>query len=194
MDVHGVAAALRDGAVAILPTDTVYGVGALPDGARTVFELKKRPLAKALPVLGADAGDLRRVAELDGVAMALAEKAWPGPLTLVVPRAAQFTADLGGTDARTVAVRVPDHPLALELLRLTGPLAVTSANISGEAPATTCAAAQALWPGTPCLDGGVCDGAPSTVVSVVEEPKVLREGELPGREVLEWIRTRRKGS
>jgi tRNA threonylcarbamoyl adenosine modification protein (Sua5/YciO/YrdC/YwlC family) len=194
VDVRGVAAALRHGAVAILPTDTVYGVGALPDEARRVFELKRRPLEKALPVLGADVDDLRRVGELDDVALALAERAWPGPLTLVVPRAAGFTADLGGTDAGTVAVRVPQHPLALEVLRLTGPLAVTSANISGEAPATTCAAARELWPGTPCLDGGVCDGRPSTVVTVVGEPKVLREGELPAREVLGWFRNPRTGS
>lgn len=194
MDVHEIAAALSEGAVAIIPTDTVYGVGALPEGARAVFELKKRPVAKALPVLGAGVDDLRRVADLDEIALALAAAAWPGPLTLVLPRAGGFTADLGGTDPGTVAVRVPNHPLALEVLRLTGPLAVTSANISGEAPATTCAAAEELWPGTPCLDGGACDGRPSTVVSVVGEPKVLREGELPASRVLAWIRSRRTGS
>ncbi|MFN2589117.1 MAG: L-threonylcarbamoyladenylate synthase [Actinomycetota bacterium] len=194
MDLADVAAAIRDGDVAILPTDTVYGVGALPVRARRVFELKRRPIEKALPVLGSDVARLLGVAELDDVALSLAQKAWPGPLTVVVPRASDFTADLGGTDPSTVAVRIPDHELTLELLRLTGPLAVTSANISGEPPAKTCAAARDLWPGTVCLDGGICDGRPSTVVSLVGEPRVLREGELPVEQVLEWLRDLRTGS
>lgn len=194
MDVREIAAAVAAGEVAILPTDTVYGVGALPENARTVFELKRRPIEKALPVLGTDVAQLARVAELGDVARGLASKAWPGPLTLVVPRAAGFTADLGGTAANTVAVRVPEHPLTMELLRITGPLAVTSANISGHPPATTCAAAQRLWPGVPCLDGGTCDGRPSTVVSLVGHPRVLREGDLAPEKVLAWIREGRTGS
>ncbi|HEV2755471.1 MAG TPA: L-threonylcarbamoyladenylate synthase [Actinomycetota bacterium] len=194
MDVSDVAAALRRGEPAILPTDTVYGVGALPEQARIVFELKRRPIEKALPVLGADVVQLAQIAELGDVALHLAERAWPGPLTLVVPRATGFTADLGGTDAGTVAVRVPKHPLTLEVLRRTGPLAVTSANLSGEPPASTCDAARTLWPGVPCLDGGACDGLPSTIVSLAGEPKVLREGALAAAEVLGWVRTARRGS
>jgi L-threonylcarbamoyladenylate synthase len=194
VDVGTVAAAIAAGEVAILPTDTVYGVGALPDRARAIFELKRRPLEKALPVLGAGIEQLHAVAELGEAALDLAARAWPGPLTLVVPRARAFTADLGGTDPATVAVRVPRHPLALELLRRTGPLAVTSANLSGEPPAGTCGEAQSLWPGTPCLDGGPCDGTPSTVVSLLGEPKVLRAGELSEEQILGWIRSRSTGS
>lgn len=168
--------ALRGGAIVVIPTDTVYGVGARPEAAGAIFELKHRPRDKALPVLGSDVVQLDGIAELGDTARALAERYWPGPLTLVVRRNPAFTADLGGTTDDTVAVRVPAHPVALELLRRTGPLAVTSANVSGEPPATTYEEACSLAPGLVCLDGGVCDGVPSTVLSLVGGPKVLREG------------------
>jgi L-threonylcarbamoyladenylate synthase len=193
------AAALGAGALAIVPTDTVYGLAARPEGAAAIFDVKRRPRAKALPVLGASIEQLRAVAVLEGGASALAARAWPGALTLVVRRAAGFTADLGGRDDGTVAVRVPDHPVALELLRSTGPLAVTSANVSGEPPATTAAAACALAPGAVCLDGGTCDGAPSTVVKLVGDGaggdvQVLRQGALPAEQVLAWFRSPSTGS
>jgi tRNA threonylcarbamoyl adenosine modification protein (Sua5/YciO/YrdC/YwlC family) len=188
------AAAIRDGAIAIIPTDTVYGIGALPESAGTIFEVKNRSREKALPVLVSDAGRLGGIAVLDDVARGLAAKAWPGPLTMVVRRAADFTADLGGNDDGTVAVRVPAHELAVELLRATGPLAVTSANVSGEPPATTYEAACALAAGAVCLDGGTCDGEPSTVVKLVGEPEILREGALEAGEILGWIRSLRTGS
>lgn len=182
-----VAAAMRDGAMAVIPTDTVYGVAALPAAAAGIFELKQRSRDKALPVLGSGVVQLGEVAELDLTARLLAEKHWPGPLTLVVPRAKGFTADLGGTDPETVAVRVPAHPVALELLRRTGPLAVTSANVSGEPPATTYEAACALAPEILCLDGGTCDGVPSTVLGLVGEPVVFRDGGLDGRALIDSI-------
>lgn len=176
--VEEAAAGIRGGAIAVIPTDTVYGVAALPEAAAGIFDLKRRPRDKALPVLGSGVVQLAGVAELDFAARDLAEDHWPGPLTLVVPRAPGFAADLGGTDPVTVAVRVPAHPVALELLRRTGPLAVTSANVSGEPPATTYEQACALAPDLICLDGGACDGVPSTVLSLVGEPRVLRQGAL----------------
>lgn len=185
--VEEAAAAIRGGAIAVIPTDTVYGVGALPEAAAGIFDLKQRPRDKALPVLGSGVVQLARVAELDLTARTLAEDHWPGPLTLVVPRAPGFAADLGGTHPATVAVRVPAHPVALELLRRTGPLAVTSANVSGEPPATTYEQACALAPDLTCLDGGTCDGVPSTVVSLVGEPGVLRQGAL---DLAEWLSRR----
>lgn len=194
MTVAEAAAAVRAGALAIVPTDTVYGLGALPQAAVAIFDAKRRPRDKALPVLAADAAQLRGVGALDERALVLADRAWPGPLTLVVVRAPGFTADLGGSGDGTVAVRVPAHGVALELLRATGPLAVSSANVSGEAPATTAAAACALAPDAVCLDGGTCDGAPSTVVKLVGEPEVLREGALSAEEVLRWIRSPSTGS
>lgn len=172
------ASAIRSGAVVVVPTDTVYGVGARPEAAAAIFDLKQRPRDKALPVLGSDVVQLGAIAELDDRARALAEKHWPGPLTLVVRRKPTFIAQLGGEDPTTVAVRVPAHPVTLELLRRTGPLAVTSANVSGEPPATTYEAACALAPDLVGLDGGVCDGVPSTILSLVGEPRVLRRGSL----------------
>jgi L-threonylcarbamoyladenylate synthase len=177
-------AAVRDGEIVVIPTDTVYGVGARPDAATSIFDLKNRPRDKALPVLGAGVAQLDEIADLDDRARALAEEHWPGPLTLVVRRNPGFTADLGGTAPETVAVRVPAHPVALELLETTGPLAVTSANVSGEPPATTYEDACALAPGLVCLDGGTCDGVPSTVLSLVGEPKVLRPG---GLDLTAWL-------
>lgn len=181
------AAAIRGGAIAIVPTDTVYGVGAVPEAAAAIFRLKNRPRDKALPVLGCGVEQLGALAELDERALALAERHWPGPLTLVVRRSPRFTADLGGVDPDTVAVRVPAHPVALELLERTGPLAVTSANVSGEPPARTFEEACALAPDLVCIDGGTCDGVPSTVLSLVGEPKVLRAGTVDLRE---WVSRR----
>lgn len=177
-------AAIERGAIVVIPTDTVYGLAALPEAAASIFDLKSRSRDKALPVLGSDAGQLRAVAELEGHAKDLAEEHWPGPLTLVVPRRPAFTADLGGTGDGTVAVRVPAHPIALALLARTGPLAVTSANVSGEPPATTYEEAAALAPELVCLDGGACDGVPSTVLGLVGEPRVLRQG---GLDLTDWI-------
>ena len=181
--------AIRSGAIVIIPTDTVYGIGARPEAAAAIFELKQRPRDKALPVLGFDVDQLGGIAELDDSAHALAEEHWPGPLTLVVRRSTSFTMDLGGNDPTTVAVRVPAHPVALGLLERTGPLAVTSANVSGEPPATTYEEACALagGSGVVCLDGGTCEGVPSTVLSLVGEPKVLRQG---GLDVTEWLSRR----
>lgn len=184
------AAAIRNGAMAIIPTDTVYGIAAHPEAVAAIFRMKNRPRDKALPVLGVDVDQLGKVAELDDAARALAEEYWPGPLTIVVKRDQTFTADLGGTDTTTVAVRVPAHPVARELLRATGPLAVTSANVSGEPPATTYEEACALAPDLLCLDGGTCDGLPSTIVSLAGEPRVLRRGALDGDALLASVRSR----
>lgn len=178
-------AAIEQGAMVIVPTDTVYGIAARPEAATAIFDVKRRPRDKALPVLGSDADQLGGIAELDDAARALAEEHWPGPLTLVVRRKGTFTADLGGTNPDTVAIRVPAHPVAIELLQRTGPLAVTSANVSGDPPATTYEEACALARELICLDGGTCDGVPSTVLGLVGEPVVLRKGSL---DLTDWLR------
>lgn len=180
-DIDAALAVLNSGGVIVLPTDTVYGVGvsvSAPGAIEKLFELKGRPTSKPIPVLGADIAGLSAVVEFDGSAEGIAERFWPGPLTLVLPRAAGFSVDLGGDGAEGVAVRVPAHDLALELLRAAGPLAVTSANPSGEPPASTIEEARAyLGAGVGAyLDGGVCDGAPSSVVSLLDGVAMLREG------------------
>ena len=172
----------------VLPTDTVYGVGALPDrpdAVASIFAAKGRPEKKALPVLGADLHALERVGVFDESAMLLAKRFWPGPLTMVLRRASGFTHDLGGIDADTIAVRVPAFPLTLDLLRASGPLAVTSANRSGEPPAATVDEARSALSRSirVFVDGGRVGGAPSTVVSLVGEPIVLREGALPATQI-----------
>jgi L-threonylcarbamoyladenylate synthase len=176
-------AALESGSIVVIPTDTVYGIGALPHlpGAiEAIFRAKGRPEDKPLPVLGASTADLAAIVEFDDRAQGLARRFWPGPLTLVLPRAPGFEADLGGTGATAVGVRVPAFDLALELLVRTGPLAVTSANKSGDAPATTAEAARrALGDAVEVvIDGGLRGGVPSTVLSLVDEPEIIRAGPL----------------
>ncbi|MDQ4059017.1 MAG: L-threonylcarbamoyladenylate synthase [Actinomycetota bacterium] len=180
-DLEAAGAALRIGRLVVLPTDTVYGVGALPrsrGGVAGIFAAKGRSQRKAIPVLAASSEDLADVVVLDDRARALARSFWPGPLTLVVRRNPAWPYDLGGSDASTIAVRVPQNSLALALLERTGPLAVTSANRSDEPAATTVALARSALGDAVAvyLDGGVCDEAPSSVVSLVGEVRMLREG------------------
>ena len=187
-ELEAAGAALRTGRLVVLPTDTVYGLGALPrsrGGIAALFEAKGRSDDKAIPVLGASLDDLAEVVQFDERARAAAEAFWPGPLTLVLARRAGWPYYLGGSDPSTVAVRVPRHELARDLLERTGPLAVTSANRSGEEPAATAAAARAALGDAVAvyLDGGKSGGAPSSVVSLAGEVRMLREGAVSLAEV-----------
>ena len=173
------------------PTDTVYGVGAVVWDRRAVarlYEAKLRALDRAIPVLLADPTDLPAVAGSSSIiARRLARRFWPGPLTLVVPRAARIPDEVtaGGP---TVAVRVPDHELARALIRAAGaPLATTSANISGQ-PSPVVAPEVAAQLGARIamiLDGGPCPGGiPSTVVDVTGDvPIILRVGPISQRQI-----------
>jgi L-threonylcarbamoyladenylate synthase len=173
---------LQNGGLVAFPTDTVYGLGALALDAAAVeriYAAKGRSLEKAIPILLGDPDDLGKVAvEVGEMALKLAARFWPGPLTLVVPRHPSIPEAV--SPLPTVAVRVPDHPLARALLRLAGPLAVTSANLSGQAgPSTAQEVLVQLGGRIPLiLDGGRTPGGlPSTVVNCVgSEPQVLREG------------------
>jgi L-threonylcarbamoyladenylate synthase len=133
--------AARRGELIVFPTDTVYGIGTCPDDPAAtgrLFDAKRRPRDLTLPILVADLPAARLVGVLDDRAERLAAAAWPGGLTLVVPRApAAEPWDLGG-DRVTVGLRMPAHPVALDVLSRAGPLAVTSANRSGAPPARTC--------------------------------------------------------
>lgn len=182
-----ITAVLRAGGVALIPTDTVYGIAALatlPAAVRTIFDLKRRPASKALPVLGATVAQLEEVGAFHDAARRLAARRWPGPLTMVLPRAPGFQHYLGG-DGATVGVRVPASEDARRLLERTGPLAVTSANLSGHAPAVTAREAGAVFPHVPILDGGACGGEPSTTIAFEDgRLVVLREGALSLNELL----------
>jgi L-threonylcarbamoyladenylate synthase len=175
---------LRAGGLVAFPTDTVYGVGALAFDAQAVesiYMAKDRPAEKAIPILIADPEDLAKVTSVvPPMAAKLAEAFWPGPLTLVVPRHPDLPEAVSATE--TVAVRIPDHETARALLRLAGPLAVTSANISGGAsPSTAAEVMEQLGGRIPLiLDGGKTPGGlASTVVDCLgSEPVILRQGPL----------------
>lgn len=178
-----VADALDEGAVVALPTDTVYGLAARldrPDATAAVFCAKGRPPGLALPVLVGSWRQARRVAaRWPRAASMLAARFWPGALTVVVAADPALGARLGG-DGRSVGIRQPDHRFVQQLCRKAGPLAVTSANRHGEPPCTTAGAVVAAFDGgdvTLVVDGGRCDGEPSTVVDcTVAPPACLREG------------------
>lgn len=125
--------AVRCGGVVALPTDTVWGVAALPKYGSTLYELKQRSLDKSLILLGANADDLWPYVTMDlETWQATTEKHWPGQLTLVLPSTPRVPVAMHPKTPDTIGVRVPDHPVAQQLLALTGPLATTSANISGQ--------------------------------------------------------------
>ena len=183
------AEALADGAIVAVPTDTVYGLAvdpSQPEAVRRLFELKGRPADVPLPVLVAGAEQVALVAgRLESAAQHLADRFWPGPLTLVVPRRRGFTVDLGGPPAarQTVGVRRPRHAVVVSLCELLGPLAVTSANLHGAPPATTADEVVRVFAVSEqprlVLDGGTCDGVPSTVVECRgPASRCLREGAL----------------
>ena len=178
-------AALEAGEPVVIPTDTVYGVAALPSvrGATArLYALKDRRPDVPLAVLVAGPADLHDVAAVvDDRTAALVERHWPGPLTVVVRRHPDRAGwDLGG-DPTTIGVRSPDHPLVRAVAARTGPIATTSANRHGRpTPATAAEAAAALTgPVAVVADGGVLDGQASTVVDLTVEPwRVLRQGAL----------------
>jgi L-threonylcarbamoyladenylate synthase len=177
--------ALEGGELVVIPTDTVYGLAArvdAPEAVAALFAAKGRPSVKPLPVLGDGIEALRRVVTFDARAEALTGHFWPGALTIVLPRAPGFEADLGSGGEHTVAVRVPANEIALELLRRLGPLAVSSANRSDQEAAVTVEQAKnALGEAVSVfLNGGRLSGRPSTIVSLIGgELGLIREGEVP---------------
>ena len=164
------------------PTDTVYGLGTLAFDGSTALKLyvaKERPPEKAIPILIADIADLDRVAlNVPPIAYRLMEEFWPGALTIVVPKQPTIPIEVTTTD--TIAVRMPDLDLARYLMRLTGPLAVTSANRSaGPNPRTTQEVLDQLDGRIDAIiDGGTTPGGvPSTVLDCTRPmPVILREG------------------
>jgi L-threonylcarbamoyladenylate synthase len=132
--------AIAHGLLIVIPTETVYGIACRPDlvpATERLFEAKRRPRDLSLPVLAPSVDAAWEVAEPNEGAAALARAFWPGPLTLVLPRANRSKSWSLGASADTIAVRVPDHPLCLDLMKRTGPIAATSANLSGQAPLAT---------------------------------------------------------
>jgi L-threonylcarbamoyladenylate synthase len=180
------ATVLRRGELAVLPTDTVYGVAAdafNPAAVDALLAAKGRGRDMPVPVLVANTEMLvALVGDLSPQAQRLTDAFWPGALTVVVRHTPHLSWDLG--EARgTVAVRMPDDALTLELIARTGPLAVSSANRSGHPPATTMLEARLQLGASVAvyLDGGARPTAvPSSIVDLTgDEPRLLREGALP---------------
>lgn len=184
-------AAIEAGECLVLPTDTVYGIGADALSAAAVQRLldaKQRGRDLPPPVLIAEPAMLRSLAaEVSEATAALAAAFWPGALTLVVAAPANLRMDLGDR-GDTIAVRIPDHDFTRGLLRATGPLAVSSANTHGNPAANTAAEALEQLGDTVAvyLDAGAGSSpVPSTIVDVTcDPPRVLREGRITRDELL----------
>ena len=173
-------AALRRGAIVVIPTDTVYGLAARADDADAMarlFALKGRDGGKSIAVLVGDLGQARTLTThgLDRFA-----PFWPGPLTVVVPRAPGAVLHIGSDDA-TVGIRCPDDPFVRRLALEVGPIAASSANESGAPTPATAGEVAALFPTvTLVVDGGPHRGLASTVIdATVDPPVLLRAGSLP---------------
>ena len=177
---------VRRGELVVLPTDTVYGLGTDafdPEAVGGLLAAKGRGRDMPVPVLVGSPRTLDGIAtRLTDAARALVEAFWPGGLTVVAAAQPSLQWDLGDTGG-TVAVRMPLHPVAIELLQATGPMAVSSANISGRPPATTVdeAVEQLGEAVSVYLDGGPSgEPVPSAIVDVTgERPRLLRSGAVP---------------
>ncbi len=184
------AARLQSGELVAFPTETVYGLGARALDIQAVARIYARKGRPSFNPLIVHVASIERARELSSTwpdyAQELAEHFWPGPLTLVVPKSAQVP-DIISAGLPTVALRVPAHPVALELLRAANvPLAAPSANRSGAlSPTRARHVLESLGEGLWVLDGGACSvGIESTVVDVSSErPAILRPGGIPTREV-----------
>jgi L-threonylcarbamoyladenylate synthase len=180
---------LKHGGLVAFPTDTVYGVGALAFNAlavESIYAAKDRPDEKAIPILLGGPEDLDKVTtDIPSIAAKLAARFWPGPLTLVVPKHPNLPEVVSAMP--TVGVRVPDHPVSRALLQAAGPMAVTSANLSGQDSPKTAVEVSRQLNGriSLILDGGETPGGvPSTVVNCMgTEPVILREGPVSMKDI-----------
>jgi L-threonylcarbamoyladenylate synthase len=174
---------LKQGQLVVYPTDTLYGIGADTSdqsAIRRLYQAKGRPLHKGIPILLADLTDVDKVAHhLPAMAQDFAERFWPGPLTLIVPKRPDLPAIISPNDG--IALRIPRNAVARELIRLAGgAVATSSANLSGHPPACTGVQAMADLQGkvAAVLDGGSCpEGLASTIVDCRgDQPILVRHG------------------
>ena len=176
-------ACIKNEEVVGIPTETVYGIGVDPHSQAAVdkiFNLKEREENKPLSILVHSFHDLIKLKIISKVPE-IVELYWPGPLTIIVESELNFADGVGTKNPNSIGVRVPDNELALELLKKTGPLAVTSANISGQEDITNERDAEAVFGDKigHYLQGSALHGSGSTIVDFRDEEfKVIREGPL----------------
>lgn len=175
--------ALARGEIVGLPTDTVYGLAIDPRNAAAyelLYAAKRRRPEKPIAVLVADATQAAEIVVVTDLGRRLMDRHWPGGLTIVLRRRRDMPVHVGDPVTGTVAVRAPDHVVAHDLLARCGPLAVTSANVSGSPPAVDSVAAEAVMGTTVAVylrGRGNPEGVASTVVDATgQEPLVLRQG------------------
>lgn len=174
---------LKQGQIVIFPTDTLYGIGVNaynPSAIDQLYEAKERSLDKGIPILIGDWEMAEKVAtNIPRLAYAAMTRFWPGPLTVILPKHPSLPANIAPTD--TVAVRLPNHWLTRQLIRLAGgAVAASSANLSGQAPAGTAQEAFDIFSGrvAAVFDGGpVSYGVASTILDcTVSPPQIVRPG------------------
>ncbi len=187
--------ALQDGKLVVIPTETVYGLAAdgLNDQAvNDLYDVKGRPKGKPIMLQVTDMAMLDKIVlEVPLHAQKLIDKYWPGPVSLILKKKPQVSSILSaGTE--TIGVRMPDQPLTLEIIRKFGrPIAVPSANLSGRRSPLTVKEVEEQLEGLPIagiVDGGKCEfGIESTIVDcTTDQLKILREGAVAGREILDF--------
>jgi L-threonylcarbamoyladenylate synthase len=191
-ELDSLAAIIERGGVIAIPTDTVYGLAChpdRPDAAERIFTIKRRPPEMELSLLAASQRDAARFGQLDGPARRLADHFWPGPLSIIVPASAPRHPAIP-RHGDTISLRVPASPALRKLLEKTGPLATTSANPHGQAPASTAQEVHAILGKQidAILDGGPASGRPSTIIDCSVTPaRVLRTGPLGDAELQPYL-------
>ncbi len=190
------------GGVIAMPTDTVYGLAASlrdPAALDLIFAIKGRPLDLTLPILLSSPDGVRHIADNpDSDVLLLLDRYWPGPLTVAVPATQQLPRHVRASDG-TVGLRVPNHPLAIEIIeRCDGAIACTSANVSGQAPALS---VDDLMEGVGdrldlIVDGGTSPGGVASTVIRLDETglHILREGAIPGEHLLAFWHDLKRGA
>jgi L-threonylcarbamoyladenylate synthase len=187
------ASIIKNGGVVVFPTDTIYGIGCDPrndSAVKRVFKIKERDERKPLPVLAYSIQDAEKIVSLGSVGRVLAEKYWPGALTIVAPLVDKTMAPSITTGGSNLAVRVPANRCTLSLLQQCRYLVGTSANTSGGKSSKS--AQEVIDLGLDgfdaLLDGGHVGGTESTIVDMTgADPKILREGAIKSGEVLRLI-------
>jgi len=175
--------AINNNQIVGIPTETVYRIGVNPfsqEAVDKIFELKGRDEDKPLSILVSSFYDLQKL-EIVSIIPEVVELYWPGPLTIVVETKKEFADGVGTKNPSSIGVRVPDNELAIELLKITGPLAVTSANLSGENDINSDTEAENVFGTkvTEYLEGESLHGSGSTIIDLrVDGGEILREGPL----------------
>jgi len=184
--------AVKKGGIVVFPTDTVYGIGCDPfneEAVKKIYKIKGRQESKQLPVLGSSIFEISKIAVFDELSRKFASKFWPGPLTLILEVKEEKIARSLGLDKK-IAVRVPNHPCTLDLLKECKILVGTSANLSGQPPASDSADIIEKLDGYDVLlDGGVIQNSvESTIVQVTGDKfHIVRKGRIGEKELLALV-------